>query len=141
MRLQARSNECFTTKEVEGQLLILDRGKIVIPNTLVPRVLDWYHQILVHPGETRMEKSIRSLYYWKTLRTDVHNHCKTCKTCQLFKTTTKKKYGLLPAKVAEVIRWSRVNVDLWGPKTVKNKNGIDYKIHVLTMIYPVTGWF
>ena len=72
---------------------------------------------------------------------DVHNYCKTCKTCQLFKTTNKKKYGLLPAKIAEVVKWSRVNVDLWGPKTIKNKNGIDYKLHVLTMIDPVTGWF
>ena len=91
-----------------------------------------------------MEESIRSLYTWKTLRTDVHNHCKHCKhckTCQLFKTTSKKKYGLLPAKLAEVIKWSRVNVDCWGPKTVKNKNGTNYTIHVLTMIDPVTGWF
>ena len=32
-------------------------------------------------------------------------------------------------------------MDLWGPKTVKNKNGTDYKIHILTMIDPVTGWF
>lgn len=34
-----------------------------------------------------------------------------------------------------------MNVDLWGPKTVKNKNGSDYKILLLTMIYTVTGWF
>jgi hypothetical protein len=46
-----------------------------------------------------------------------------------------------PANLAEVIKWSWVNVDLWGPKTVNNKNGIDYKIHVLTMMDPVTGWF
>ena len=32
-------------------------------------------------------------------------------------------------------------MDLWGPKTVRNKNGWDYQIHVMTMINPVTGWF
>ena len=38
-------------------------------------------------------------------------------------------------------KWSRVKVDLWGPKTVKNVNGYTYKIHVMTMVDPVTGWF
>jgi len=33
-----------------------------------------------------------------------------------------------------------VNVDLWGPKTIKNVNGYDYQIHVMTMVDPVTGW-
>ena len=28
-----------------------------------------------------------------------------------------------------------------GPKTVKNKNGWNYQIHVMTMVDPVTGWF
>ena len=44
-------------------------------------------------------------------------------------------------KTAETTKWKRVNVDLWGPATVKNKNGSDYKIQVMTMIDPVTGWF
>ena len=34
-----------------------------------------------------------------------------------------------------------MNVDLWGPATVKNKNENDYKIHAMTMIGPATGWF
>ena len=53
----------------------------------------------------------------------------------------KKKYGLLPAKTAESIRWNRVNVNLWGPKSVVNVNGFTYELHVITMVDPVTGWF
>ena len=34
-----------------------------------------------------------------------------------------------------------MNVDLWGPKTIHNKNGKTYKIHVMTMIDSMTGWF
>ena len=90
------------------------------------RVLDWYHNILVHPGEKRMEESIQSLYAWKSLRTDVLQYCKTCDICQRCKKTRRKKYGLSPEKVGEITKWSRVNVDLWGPKTVKNENGWDY---------------
>jgi hypothetical protein len=29
-----------------------------------------------------------------------------------------KKYGLLQEKKGEVMKWSRVNVDLWGPKVL-----------------------
>ena len=30
---------------------------------------------------------------------------------------------------------------LWGPKSIKNKNGFTYEIHIMTMVDPVTGWF
>ena len=38
-------------------------------------------------------------------------------------------------------KWSWVNVDLWDPMTICNKNSRDYKKHVITMIDSVTGWF
>ena len=36
---------------------------------------------------------------------------------------------------------NRVNLDCWGPKTVKHKDGYTYELRILTMIDPVTGWF
>ena len=53
----------------------------------------------------------------------------------------RKKFGLVPEKKGEITKWSQINVDLWGPKTICNKNGKDYKIYVMTIIDPVTGWF
>ena len=35
---------------------------------------------------------------------------------------------------------SQVNVDLWGPETICNKNAKDYNIYVMAMVYPVIGW-
>jgi len=52
-----------------------------------------------------------------------------------------KKYGLLSEKKGELTKWSRVNIDLWGPKKVCNKNGFEYEVHVCTMVDPTTGWF
>ena len=78
------------------------------------------------------------------MRRDVQQYCKHCIICQLFKKSGRKKYGLLlPAKTPVTTKWKRVNVDLWGPATVKNKNGDDYyKIHIMTMLIdPATGWF
>ena len=34
-----------------------------------------------------------------------------------------------------------MNVELWNPKSVCNKNNTKYNIHVLTMVDQVTGWF
>ena len=134
-------SKVISLKKVEGVDLLHENNKIIVPNTLKQRVLDWYHDMLVHPGEKRMENSIRAIYTWPGLRQDVHHECKTCDICQCCKRSRKKKYGLLPEKEAEITKWSQVNVDLWGPKTIANKNGWEYEIHVMTMIDPVTGWF
>ena len=102
----------LTMKVVEGTNLLHERGRILVPQSLQRRVLDWYHKMLVHPGETRMEASIRSVYTWKNLRKDVQKICKHCHICQMSKKSGRKKYGLLPPKEAECLKWNRVNVDL-----------------------------
>ena len=146
MQRQARKaiengSDVISQKEVEGVTLIHQNNLILVPETLKEKVLTWYHDILVHPGTKRMEQSIKSVYTWTNLRKDVERYCKTCDVCQRCKRSRKVKYGLLPEKKGEITKFSRVNVDLWGPKTVKNKNGWDYKIHIMTMVDPVTGWF
>ena len=40
----------YSYKEVEDVKLIHDNGKILVPAAARNRVLDWYHEILVHPG-------------------------------------------------------------------------------------------
>ena len=78
------------------------------------------------------------------MREHVQQYCRTCHKCQLNK-KQQKKYGLLPAKEAEVMPWKRVNVDLIGPYKIKNVNDPTKvkprELRALTMIDPVTGWF
>ena len=50
----------FSTKKVEEVELIHYDGKIYVPLTLRERIIEWYHQFLVHPGRTRMEATIRN---------------------------------------------------------------------------------
>ena len=78
--------------------------------------------------------------YWKTLRSDVRRHVRTCDKCQKGKRKT-CKYGHLPPKVAETIPWNAVSVDLVGPYTVKGKDGTVLDFMCLTMVDPATGWF
>ena len=76
----------------------------------------------VHPGRDWMHKTMQTNFYWKGMIENMTKYCKTCHTCQRAKKTNKLKYGSVPEKEGEVTKWSHVNVDLWGPKSVVNKN-------------------
>jgi transposase InsO family protein len=134
----------YSVQPVEGLSLIHHNGKICIPNPLQKRIVAWYHEYLAHPGQTRLEATIRQLYTWPSLRAHVHEHCRTCDKCQLFK-KQRKKYGHLPPKDAETMPWKRVNVDLIGPYKINlindSKDTAPRELRALTMIDPVTGWF
>lgn len=139
-----KPNSKYTRTEVRGGKqrfdIIETNGKIVVPKSLRKRIMNWYHEHLMHPGITRMIKTIRQHFTWPGLNDEVEKLCKTCKTCQLTK-KTKKKYGHLPPKEAEVIPWDTLCIDLVGPYTVKEKGKEKWLLHCLTMIDPATGWF
>ena len=120
--------------------LICRHGKIAVPTKLQSRLVNWYHEMLCHPGETRTEQTIRQHFDWKGLRTTVHTICSKCPTCQKAKVSN-QKHGKLPAKQAEVNPWDTLCVDLIGPYKIKRKGKNDLKLWCLTMIDPATGWF
>jgi len=143
-KISSDAKTAYSVKTVEGLDLIQHQGKIYAPNALQRRIVAWYHEYLVHPGQTRLEATIRAIFTWPNLRAHVHEFCRTCKKCQLSK-KQRKKYGHLPPKEAETTPWKRVNVDLIGPykvKSPKDPKGKEPKqLRALTMIDPVTGWF
>ena len=117
--------------------LICQNEKIVVPKVLQSKVVDWYHDMLCHPGETRMEESIRHHLTWKGLRQDVRKKCRTCHRCQIVK-RTKSNYGKLPAKEAEGTPWDTLCVDLIGPYTIKKRHK-SFTLWCVTMIDPATS--
>ena len=52
---------CHGTGKIHS--LICRKDKIVIPNPLQVRLVEWYHNTLCHPGETRTELSISQHLY------------------------------------------------------------------------------
>jgi hypothetical protein len=62
--------------------LICYNDKIAIPTALQKRVVEWYHETLCHPGETRTEATLRQYLWWPNLRNDVHVVCTKCHICQ-----------------------------------------------------------
>ena len=122
--------------------LIVRNDKIVIPKSLQRSTVEWYHEYLCHPGETRTEQTISLHFWWKNLRSTVHDVCTKCYTCQTTKKRT-KKYGHLPEKTAESDPWDVLCIDLIGPYKIerKNKKKKPLILWALTMIDPATGWF
>ena len=120
--------------------LVCHNDKIVVPRTLQKRVIEWYHNQLCHPGINRTEQTIRQQFTWPKLSKQVERTCNRCATCQLTK-KTKKKYGKLPAKEAEVEPWDVLCVDLIGPYQIERKGKKTLVLHAVTMIDPATGWF
>ena len=53
------------------------KHEIMIPKLLEKQVVEWYHNALCHPGETRTELSIAQHFYWKNLHKTVHEVCST----------------------------------------------------------------
>ena len=69
-----------------------------------------------------MERTICLVYTKKGLKADVKQGCKHCHVCQMNKNAGREKYGLVSEKIGEITKWSRLNIDLWGLKTICNKN-------------------
>jgi hypothetical protein len=157
LRKLAKNNPLYSRKtyksgDKEYDVLMYKETRIVVPNRLQKKAVTWYHNTLLHPGETRTEATIAQHFYWKGLRTDVLAICKRCDICQ----RTKKgliKYGKLPVKKNEqLIPWHTLCIDLIGPykigddikKKVKGKIVIVREaptLWCLTMIDPATNWF
>ena len=126
--------------ELEEEELIAYHGKVMVPTTIQDQLIKQYHDLLNHPGMTRMEATIRHVFEFRGLHEKVETYCRTCPICQLTK-KQKKKYGHLPPKEAEeAIPWKRVNVDVIGPYTVETQKG-KRTLVAMTMIDPATGWF
>ena len=99
------------------------------------KIMTWHHECSVHPGQTRMEETMREVFHWPNLDKEVQQCAKTCRKCQLSK-KQREKCGHLPPKKAE----DRVNVDLMGPHTVKTPTKT-YELRAMTMTDPATSWF
>ena len=48
--------------------LICQNNKICLPTTLEKKTVDWYHEMICHPGKTRTEHTLRQHFDWRSLR-------------------------------------------------------------------------
>jgi hypothetical protein len=104
------------------QLLWFQDGKspsprIVIPKSMVPIILDHYHNSILagHLGVAKTLKKIALRYWWPTLNPDVENYVKSCHTCLRTKVLSAKPPGIMQNRIIPERPFDRVQFDLIGP--------------------------
>jgi Integrase zinc binding domain len=70
-KLQETGTRPIKEQTIEGvQLLAID-NRIIIPKVLKQRIVSWYHLYLKHPGQNRMENTLKSIYWWNNMQEDI----------------------------------------------------------------------
>jgi hypothetical protein len=92
------------------------------------------------PWSLMSVETMRSVMYWKGMRTTIRRYVKSCRSCQVNKRHS-LRYGHVPPKLVITTPRRAVCVDLVGPYTLKGKDGSSIDFMCLTMISPATSWF
>ena len=96
--------------------------RVVVPLTLVPTVLIYYHELpfTAHQGVSRTVEFIRRKYWWETLRNDVTDFIKRRDACAKRKTGHRVTAPLGDALVAREFL-DVVSLDVVGPLPVTER--------------------
>ncbi len=93
-----------------------------------------------HPGNTRLEETLKATTNWTNMRKTVRSHVKTCQSYQINKKQS-TKYGKLPTKLVITAPWEALCVNLIGPYTMRGKGATEIDFMCLTMVDPASSWF
>ena len=84
--------------------MVYDQLRLVIPQVLQTRALQWYHYYLQHTGISRLEETLIAVMYWPGLRANIRQYVKSCERCQKGK-QHKRQYGRIPPRLADQVPW------------------------------------
>jgi hypothetical protein len=74
---------------IEDTKVLCKYGKLMIPTSLRHRAVSWYHHYLQHPGQSHLEETMRSVMYWKGMRTTIRRYVKTCRLAKSIRDTAR----------------------------------------------------
>jgi hypothetical protein len=99
-----------------------DQSYIVIPNSLVPTVLESYYGLpfTAHQGIERTIEFIRKKYWWETLVSDIKEYIRKCEACARRK-TGRKIIAPLGDQLDAREFLDVVSLDIVGPLPVTEK--------------------
>jgi hypothetical protein len=104
--------------------------KIALPESKVVDTVKWFHKVMGHPGEKRLQEMLNQRYHHPRLC--YHIEKSKCKDCQKHKLEG-CGYGLLPKREVRIAPWEEVAINLIGPWKVK-VNGRQVEFNALTCI-------
>ena len=90
-KLLRQNPDRFTQMEIDGIELIHENDRVLVPVAARERLINWYHETLVHPGIDKQLNTMKSVFTWPKMKNDIAHHIKHCHKCQMSKQTNKKK--------------------------------------------------
>jgi hypothetical protein len=97
---------------------------------MIVDTVKWFHQVMGHPGEKKLQETLNQCYYHPRLR--YHIEKLKCKDCQKHKLEG-RGYGILPKREVRIAPWEEVSINLIGPWKVK-VDGQKVEFNALTCI-------
>ena len=90
--------------------------KIALPENMLQQTVEWFHQVMGHPGQSRLRGTLLQRYFHHKLRYTIDKF--KCDHCQRHKLPG-RGFGLLPERELRIAPWEEVAIDLIGPWKVK----------------------
>lgn len=112
-----------------------DNWQICLTDEAVGPAIAWFHQVLGHPGNSRLLKGMHR-YYHPNLRQLIDRF--KCDACQRHKIDG-RGFGHLAPRDVRAAPWEQVDIDLIGPWSITTKTNRTYEFLALTCIDRVTG--
>ena len=87
--------------------------RIYIPASLVNQTINWFHQVLLHPGSSRLFATLKQHYYFPNMLQQIEDHANKCEHCIKNKHPS-VKYRELPLRklpTLHFMKWLWIQLD------------------------------
>ncbi|OWZ15768.1 Pol Polyprotein [Phytophthora megakarya] len=109
LRLPLKPDEIAAARESQANV------RILLPLQMVSKVMNTYHERLMHPGEQIMLESLKEVMTWPGMTEAVCQWVRNCATCARSKVSG-QKYRKIRKKTIEVCPWAEIAVDTLDPR-------------------------
>jgi transposase InsO family protein len=107
--------------------------KIVVPQNLIPKVLQESHDERSHLGYFKTLKTIKTRYYWRYMNRDIKKYVNQCARCKASKTPTHITRPPMGSQKIAPYPWHTISMDLME-RLPRSKKGF-------SSLLVVTDWF
>lgn len=108
--------------------------KNVLMDDLLPKIVRWYHEFLVHSkSSTKLCKTISRHFIHPELKKIVELATRNCDICKIMKAGHQQQ-GQLAPQIATCAPWEEVHVDCIGNWSFKISKNVSVNLRALTMI-------
>ena len=125
---------------IRGDGMMLYRGRICVPASepLKEMILQEAHSsaYAMHPGSTKMYRTIRQTYWWSGMKRDIATYVASCLVCQQVKAEHQHPAGMMQPLPIPEWKWDHITMDfvVGLPRTASSKDAIWVIVDRLTKL-------